>query len=176
MEALQALMRKKDALEAEAESLTEQLSCSNMGGATGPLVDSEGYPRGDVDVHATRVARNKLACLNTDHKALMGQIERTMHELHAATAANGTASAGSAPSARSTPAAAAGTASAVSAAPSASPALTVGDAELAPFALVDSVAPAGPAAAAGLLVGDRLLRFGSLHAEHALQGTTVAPC
>jgi hypothetical protein len=63
MEALQALMRKKDALEAEAESLTEQLSASNMGGASGPLVDREGFPRADVDVHATRLLRNQLACL-----------------------------------------------------------------------------------------------------------------
>ena len=37
---------------------------------------------------------------------------------------------------------------------------------LRPFALVDSVAPAGPAATAGLQVGDRLLRFGGLHAEN----------
>ena len=66
MEALQALMRKKDALEAEAESLTEQLSASNMGGTSGPLVDREGFPRADIDVHATRLLRNRLACLNTD--------------------------------------------------------------------------------------------------------------
>ena len=79
MEALQALIRKKDALEAEAESLTEQLSASNMGGISGPLVDREGFPRADVDVHATRLLRNRLACLNTDHRELMGQIEQSMH-------------------------------------------------------------------------------------------------
>ena len=89
MEALQALIRKKDALEAEAESLTEQLSASNMGGVSGPLVDREGFPRADVDVHATRLLRNRLACLNTDHRELMGQIEQSMHALHAAAAADG---------------------------------------------------------------------------------------
>ena len=69
------------ALEAEAESLTEQLSASNMGGTSGPLVDREGFPRADVDVHATRLLRNRLACLNTDHRELMGQIEQSMHAL-----------------------------------------------------------------------------------------------
>ena len=34
------------------------------------------------------------------------------------------------------------------------------------FALVNRVDPAGPAATAGLQVGDRLLRFGGLHAEN----------
>mmetsp|Transcript_8045 Transcript_8045/g.20021 ORF Transcript_8045/g.20021 Transcript_8045/m.20021 type:complete len:231 (-) Transcript_8045:223-915(-) len=162
MEALQALIRKKDALEAEAESLTEQLSASNMGGVSGPLVDREGFPRADVDVHATRLLRNRLACLNTDHRQLMGQIEQSMHALHAAAAADGTVSTGSAPAARSTPAAAAPSGSA---APAASAAAN-GHTQLKPFALVDSVDPAGPAAAAGLQVGDRLLRFGALHAEN----------
>ena len=164
MEALQALMRKKDALEAEAESLTEQLSASNMGGASGPLVDPEGFPRADVDVHATRLLRNRLACLNTDHRELMSLIERSMHALHSAAAASGTVSAGSAPAARSTPAAAAPPLSG-SAAPALSSAAN-GHTDLTPFALVDSVDPTGPAATAGLQVGDRLLRFGGLHAEN----------
>ena len=152
MEALQALIRKKDALEAEAESLTEQLSASNMGGTSGPLVDREGFPRADVDVHATRLLRNRLACLNTDHRELMGQIEQSMHALHAAAAADGTVSTGSAPAARSTPAAAAPSGSDAPA-PSAA---ANGHTQLKPFALVDSVDPAGPAAAAGLQVGDPL--------------------
>ena len=163
MEALQALMRKKDALEAEAESLTEQLSASNMGGTSGPLVDREGFPRADVDVHATRLLRNRLACLNTDHRELMGLIERSMHALHSAAAASGTVSTGSAPAARSTPTDA--PALSGSAAPALSTAVN-GHTDLKPFALVDSVDPAGPAATAGLQVGDRLLRFGGLHAEN----------
>ena len=152
MEALQALIRKKDALEAEAESLTEQLSASNMGGISGPLVDREGFPRADVDVHATRLLRNRLACLNTDHRELMGQIEQSMLALHAAAASSGTVSTGSAPAARSTPAAAAAPSGSAAPAPSAA---ANGHTQLKPFALVDSVDPAGPAAAAGLQVGDR---------------------
>jgi len=152
MEALQALMRQKDALEEEAATLTEQLSASNMGGASGPLVDSEGYPRADVDVHATRTLRNRLACLNTDHRQLMAQIETAMHELHASAAATGSACAGSTPRATT--------------APAAPPVAVNGHTDLPPFALVDSVDPGGPAADAGLQVGDRLLRYGGLHAEN----------
>lgn len=174
--ALRELISKKDRLEAEAAAITEQLTASNMGGVSGPLVDAEGFPRADVDVHATRTLRHRLACLNTDHRQLMDQIERGMHELHAAAAAD----AGGAVQAPA-PAAAPATrppqpvAAAVPAASSALPsdsglaptaALNGHAANLNPFALIDAVDPAGPAAAAGLLLGDRLLRFGNVHAEN----------
>ena len=38
--------------------------------------------------------------------------------------------------------------------------------ELEAFALIDEVAQKGPAAAAGVCVGDELLRFGSVHARN----------
>ena len=104
-------------------------------------------------------------CLNTDHRELMGLIERSMHALHSAAAASGTVSTGSAPAARSTPAAAAPPALSGAAVPALSTAAN-GHTDLAPFALVDSVDPAGPAATAGLQVGDRLLRFGGLFTEN----------
>ena len=177
MDALRALIARKDALEAEAALITEQLTASNMGGASGPLVDGEGFPRADVDVHATRTLRNRLAILNTDHRQLMDQIEKGMHELHAAASAGGTAAAGPAAPPRPAPPRPTGApappprvAPVASAAPmqvdSVAAALNGGAVHLAPFALVDSVDPAGPAASAGLQVGDELLRFGGVHAEN----------
>nr|CAD7576342.1 unnamed protein product [Timema californicum] len=42
------------------------------------LVDSEGYPRQDIDVYQVRHARHKIICLLNDHKAIMKEIEEGM--------------------------------------------------------------------------------------------------
>lgn len=55
----------------------------------GPLVDVEGYPRNDIDVHQVRQARQQIICLQNDHKALMTEIEKLMHQLHAETGSDG---------------------------------------------------------------------------------------
>ena len=44
-------------------------------GVTTPLIDKDGYPRADVDVHRARVLRNRLAVITTDHKEIMKKIE-----------------------------------------------------------------------------------------------------
>ena len=211
MEALRGLMAQRDALEREMGEIAELLDASNMGGVSGPLVDTEGYPRADIDVHATRTMRHRLACLNTDHKELMGQIERGLWAVHADAAASGSSrtaagangsAAGSNGTARGGAAAAptgatdvvsasSVTAGERSAAPGArnghdslptsnchAPAMNGcdGNADVAavPFALVESVAGAGPASAAGLMVGDQVLRFGTVHAGNHDQLRSLA--
>merc|ERR1711998_309631 len=72
---LKSKMRQKDQIEAEIIALSEYLQSQGVPGLHGGLVDSEGFPRADVDVHAVRSARHRLACLNTDHQALMKVIE-----------------------------------------------------------------------------------------------------
>ncbi|KAM9118646.1 26S proteasome non-ATPase regulatory subunit 9 isoform 2-T2 [Pangshura tecta] len=52
-------------------------------GMNEPLVDAEGYPRADVDVYQVRAARHNIICLQNDHKALMLQVEKALHQLHA---------------------------------------------------------------------------------------------
>lgn len=49
-----------------------------MPGVAGPLVDDEGFPRGDIDLYAVRQARNKYACAQTDHQEVMRKIEEAM--------------------------------------------------------------------------------------------------
>ena len=76
----------------------------------GCLVDSEGFPRADIDMYAVRTARNKVICellythtlssytsymyttavccvvskgLRNDHKAVMKMIEEKLHVIHA---------------------------------------------------------------------------------------------
>ena len=49
----------------------------------GALVDREGFPRADIDIYAVRTARQKVLCLQNDHKALMKLLEKKLHQLHA---------------------------------------------------------------------------------------------
>jgi 26S proteasome non-ATPase regulatory subunit 9 len=172
-EALKALILQKDDLERQIVEISEALQASNMGGASGALVDGEGFPRADIDVHTTRTLRNKLAHLNTDHKALMARIEAGLQGAFPAVG-------GSAPPRVSAPrpvdispvapavsAATGTTPAAVAASTGPSPMEVVADDEpLDPFAEIDEVFAEGPAAAAGVLVGDLLLKFGGVHARN----------
>ena len=47
-----------------------------------PLIDPEGYPRNDIDVHKVRSARHSVICLRNDLKAVMKEIEEGLHNLH----------------------------------------------------------------------------------------------
>ena len=49
---------------------------------SGPLVDDEGFPRGDIDLYAVRQARNKYACAQTDHMEVMKKIEEAWELSH----------------------------------------------------------------------------------------------
>ena len=49
---------------------------------THPLVDSEGFPRADIDVFLVRTTRADIIRLSNDHKHLLGEIESKLHELH----------------------------------------------------------------------------------------------
>lgn len=85
---LAALDVKRKALESEAEVITLELTAPIDGdgppmGIDTPLVDSDGYPRADIDIYRARSLRGRLAEIRTDHKLLMRQIEETLHQLAA---------------------------------------------------------------------------------------------
>lgn len=164
-----AAAERRAALEAQisrACAALEGMPC----GVSGALVDAEGFPRGDCDVHQARALRHRLACLHTDHKQAERALERALHALHAAAPA---APSGSAPSA-SAPAAAPSTAAANAPAHPAgangggvaAAAAGVGGVQLDPFgaplAAVGEVQDGGPAADAGLRRGDSILTFGAV--------------
>lgn len=44
-----------------------------------PLVDAEGFPINSIDIYQVRHARNRIICLQNDHKAIMQQIESGLH-------------------------------------------------------------------------------------------------
>ncbi|DAZ97327.1 TPA: LOW QUALITY PROTEIN: hypothetical protein N0F65_003691 [Lagenidium giganteum] len=79
------LSEAKDKIEAEIAAIAEELTGgANPPGLTGPLVDSEGFPRADIDVYRVRHQRHAFACLQTDHKAVMKQIEQMLPQVFAA--------------------------------------------------------------------------------------------
>lgn len=87
-ERLLQLIAQREALETEAFALSEDLNSPGLNGEKpagikSPLVDSEGYPRGDIDLVLVRQKRNRLAILNTDHKSIMVDIEKELQQVHA---------------------------------------------------------------------------------------------
>merc|ERR1719245_2633105 len=104
-----------------------------------PLIDNEGYPRNDIDVHKVREGRNRLICLGNDLKAITLKIEMGLHNLHSQ-------------SAQSVPKSQAS--EAVS--------LAEDNEKMKPFANIDSVDPNSPADLAGIKIGDQMVSFGSV--------------
>ncbi|MGH0165091.1 UNVERIFIED_CONTAM: hypothetical protein FKN15_058642 [Acipenser sinensis] len=110
-------------------------------GMTGPLVDAEGFPRGDIDVYQVRNARHNVACLQNDHKEIMQQIEEALYRLHAYEREKREKDE------------------------------TQGKAEALeqdlplphPFAKVDTVTQGSPASMSGLQVGDEIFEFGTVN-------------
>ncbi|KAF3088934.1 putative 26S proteasome regulatory subunit, variant 3 [Orbilia oligospora] len=113
-----------------------------------PLTTFDGYPRDDIDVAQIRTTRARIIPLVNDVKALMIEIEKALHAHHAE------------PTGTST--------SADSSSTSAAPPTTAPQTETpvieAVFAVVDQVSPSSPAEQAGVQVGDKVKRFGSVGA------------
>ncbi|KAF3205840.1 putative 26S proteasome regulatory subunit [Orbilia oligospora] len=142
-----ALMKRKDALEAEISALSAVLDTHGANMQT-PLTTFDGYPRDDIDVAQIRTTRARIIPLVNDVKALMIEIEKALHAHHAE------------PTGTST--------SADSSSTSAAPPITAPQTETpvieAVFAVVDQVSPSSPAEQAGVQVGDKVKRFGSVGA------------
>lgn len=86
---LSALDVKRKSLELEAATISLELNAPLEGGGDPmgvdtPLVDKEGYPRGDIDVYRARALRSRLAVIRTDHKELMKEVEQKLALLAAA--------------------------------------------------------------------------------------------
>ena len=186
MQYLKSLMQKRTDLETQIEALSSTGSTAHFGE---PLVDADGFPRADVDVHGARIARQSLAHLQTDHVSVMKEIEKAMFALHAEAKRNKQAAQQSAPS---TAAAGSGArpathdrilpvtaqqeqkqpqqpaildATASAPATSATRPTAPTPAVLSPldaFFLVDQVFEDSPAQSAGLRIGDKVVQFGSI--------------
>jgi len=129
------LMKEKEKMEEELKVWLEVLESQDGVGMDGELVDAEGYPRNDIDVHRVREARNKVICLRNDLKGQMASIEKGLHSLHA----QSRESVGGGEMDVSEPTSLPDT-----------------------FAVIDVVSSGSPAQTAGLKVGDTVVSFGSV--------------
>ncbi|XP_011159623.1 26S proteasome non-ATPase regulatory subunit 9 [Solenopsis invicta] len=135
------LIKEKDKIESDLRALKEILD-SNHIGMDEPLVDSEGYPRQDIDVYQVRHTRHQIICLTNDHKDLMKKIEEGLHRVHALAGANKTEQ-------------------------SISDVSDMQEMEaLEPFLRVNLVSAGSPAETAGIQVEDLILEFGSIHCRN----------
>lgn len=132
---------------------------------------AEGFPRTDIDVIRVRQLRNEVAVAQTDHMAIMHQIEALMfeptHSADAKASASGSEVA-AAPAARTSSAVASpGAAAPAGAMPVASAAAAGPAAPLTPFLAVVDVLEDSPAARAGIRTGDKVAQWGSITAVSA---------
>ena len=79
---------KRKNMEHEADAILLELTTppeegvEPMGMDT-PLVDQDGYPRGDIDIYRTRTMRRRFRTLKTDHKEISSEIENMLLQLSA---------------------------------------------------------------------------------------------
>lgn len=138
-ESVMALIEEKEKLEQKLEELWEVLKTNNLG-MIESVVDSEGYPRSDIDVYQVRHARHQIKCLQNDHTAILHCIEEGLAVVLNPSNAenldpNGTNDCLPAPM-------------------------------LEPFARVDHVFLGSPANMAGLQENDLLTKFGSVTSDN----------
>ncbi|XP_075652524.1 uncharacterized protein LOC142622854 [Castanea sativa] len=172
-----ALMDKRSALEAEMNAIIDRLCQPGGPGLSGNLVDSEGFPRSDIDIPVVRAERHRLSELRNDHKVTTEKMDQNIQILHSSRLAS-----------RSSPPKESGNpegsnnqnSPVVSDVPSASSHNVVlrdssSDMDVdvmasIPFAMVDEIADASPAAEDGLQLGDQIVKFGNVEAgENLLQ-------
>ncbi|XP_062591886.1 26S proteasome non-ATPase regulatory subunit 9-like [Saccostrea cucullata] len=140
MDDVKKLMKRKDEIEAEIKALLEVLDSQKGIGMNEPLIDTEGYPRADIDVYTVRHTRHKVICLQNDHKAVMNEIEEGLYKIHAEARLQKEQN------------------------PTEEKSATVEEAHtrLSPFLTVDKVDEGSPAYTCGLCVNDKVLKFGSV--------------
>ncbi|KAL4329471.1 hypothetical protein AHAS_Ahas13G0303400 [Arachis hypogaea] len=166
-----SLMDKRTAVEAEMNSIIARLTQPGAPGLSGNLVDSEGFPRTDIDIPVVRSERRRLAELRNDHNEITEKINQNIQILHAARVGNKSTSFKSSDNGDGSDIQISSTVDAVASTPSQnillrhSPdSMDVNVLVSRPFAMVDEIADASPAAEDGLQLGDQILKFGSVEA------------
>jgi len=167
MENIRNLIAKKDAMEKEVMENRKFLDELRVG-MTGSLVDSEGFPRSDIDLYAVRNARQRINCLQNDLQSILKEIEEQLHILHGngedgADASNGQQNGDGPHPAEEQP-------------------VETGNAEQQaphrtsnePFLKIDEIVVGSPAATAGLVDGDLVIQFGSICKTNFTQMQQVA--
>ncbi|XP_024966454.1 26S proteasome non-ATPase regulatory subunit 9 isoform X1 [Cynara cardunculus var. scolymus] len=153
---IKKLMEKRSALETEMNVIIERLCQPGGPGLSGNLVDSEGFPRSDIDIPLVRADRNRLAGLRNDHTDITEKIGQNIELLHAARLASKSSTAMDSgdvagPNMHN-----------ISPSNGGGP-ISEMDVDVSrPFAMVDEITEESPAAEDGLQLGDQIVKFGNV--------------
>ncbi|KAJ4827594.1 hypothetical protein Tsubulata_036319 [Turnera subulata] len=161
------LMEKRTAIETEMNSIIETLCQPGGPGLSGNLVDSEGFPRADIDIPVVRAQRHRLAELRNDHKEITGKIDNNIQVLHSARLAPRTSSPNDSGNDQnlSTDKTIASASSQDGVLRDSTKPMEVDFVASIPFAVVDEIADASPTAEDGLQLGDQVVKFGGVEYE-----------
>ena len=140
---LKDLIQQKDNVESEMQALYEVLKSHNTD-MDSELVDSEGYPRADLDIVTIRKTRVRILYLRNDLKKLMSQIEEGLIQIHSEARQQ---SDGNELRVQTME-------------------LSLDPQNLTPILRVNQVSDDSPAQKAGLLVDDLIAQFGSITSEN----------
>ncbi|KAI3771867.1 hypothetical protein L6452_03038 [Arctium lappa] len=152
---IKKLMDKRSVLEAEMNAIIERLCQPGGPGLSGNLVDSEGFPRSDIDIPVVRADRNRLAGLRNDHTDITEKISQNIELLHAARLAPKCSTAVAGDVAGSNMHDISSSNGGVS--------ISEMDVDVSrPFAMVDEITEESPAAEDGLQLGDQIVKFGNV--------------
>jgi len=161
-----ALMDKRTAMETEMNSIVERLCNPGGPGLSGNLIDSEGFPREDIDIPMVRTERRRLAELRSEHGEITEKINvniQILHSVRPTSRASSTKDSG--PEETSLSGAAVNSLSAsmqTSGFSVTSGPMDVDVVTSIPFAMVDEINESSPAAEGGLQLGDQVLKFGNV--------------
>ncbi|KAJ6824487.1 26S proteasome non-ATPase regulatory subunit 9 [Iris pallida] len=147
-----SLMDKRASIEVEMGAIVDQLCGPGRPGISGNLVDSEGFPRSDIDIPQVRAQRARLAELRIDFQVITSKIEKNLEVLHSARLA------------KVAPVFPKGSDASTSIEGDTSQVYPM-DEDLVvriPFAVIDEITDDSPAAADGLQLGDHIIKFGSV--------------
>lgn len=150
------LIERRGAVEAEMNAMIQRLCQPGGPGLSGNLVDSEGFPRADIDIPTIRADRHRLAELKNNHKDLTEKINQNIQLLHAAKPSPKTSAVMDSESCKET----SQSVEHVQTRDAADVDVTV----KIPFAMVDEISEASPAADDGLQLGDQIVKFGHVEA------------
>ncbi|KAJ8750803.1 hypothetical protein K2173_015984 [Erythroxylum novogranatense] len=76
------LMEKRNSMEVEMNFIFDPLCAPDGSGLSRNLLDSEGFPRPDIDIPVVRAKRHCLVELHNDHKEIMEKIYGKIQILH----------------------------------------------------------------------------------------------
>ncbi|XP_048323584.1 uncharacterized protein LOC107426821 [Ziziphus jujuba] len=168
------LMEKRTAMEAEMNSIIDRLCQPGGPGLSGNLLDSEGFPRSDIEIAVVREQRHRLTELRNDHSAITEKINENIQVLHSARLAPrssfvkesglGEGSDNQTSLALDDVASASSNNVTRDSISQTSSAMDIDVIVNIPFAMVDEIADASPAAEDGLQLGDQIVKFGNVEA------------